>query len=121
MSMLARTANGDLAFPLRVVQDPTAVTVQKITDEFNLWRGAWVFDQTQGFPWLQNVLGITNPSLNSIRALFRKALLSTPRVVGVSSLNFSFDSRTRDLRYSWTAQLDTSQVIAGGAGASFSP
>lgn len=121
MSMFARLPNGDLAFPLAVVQDPTVCTVQKITDEFNLWRGAWVFDVTQGFPWLQQVLGLKNPSLNAIRSLFRKALLATPRVIAVTSLNFGFDNQTRDVRYAWTAQLDTSQVIAGGAGASFSP
>lgn len=119
--MFARTSGGDFALPMSVVQDPATITAQKITDELNLWLGSWSFDVTQGMPWLQEILGIKNPSMTKIRALFRSALMATPRVVSVLALAFAIDPKTRHFTYSFTVKVDTGAIVKGGAGVAFSP
>jgi hypothetical protein len=121
MSMLARTASGDFQIPMLLVTDPVTCTQQKITDEGNLWLQSWAFDQTVGMPWLQQVLGIKNPNLTAIRALIRRWLLATPRVVSVLQLSVGFAPGTRNAAYAYKVQLDTGEIVTGGAGVPFTP
>lgn len=117
--MLARTPSGDIAIPMSVVQDPVTIAAQKLTDEFNLWLGSWQFDTTQGFPWLQAVLGVKSPNMTRIRQIFRKALLATPRVTSINFLKLAYDPATRNLSYAWSVQIDTGAIVQGGAGPAF--
>lgn len=112
--MFARTPTGGLAFPMSIVTDPLTLTRQKIQDEFALWLGAWFLDITQGFPWVQRMLGIKNPSVAAIRALLRDTILETPRVIEVIEVAIVFDKVRRNFSAQYAARIDTGAVVAGG-------
>lgn len=119
--MMARDPSGDWAKPFRIETDPAICTVQKITDAFNLWLASWAFDQSQGMPWLQQILGQKNPNLNAIVDIMRRALLSLPRVVAVLSLSLVPVGLARNLFVAWSVQIDTGAIVSGGSGVPFTP
>lgn len=119
MTALARTPTGDIAVPLAIETDPATLTRNKLTDEFNLGQGEWQFDTTQGFPWIQQILGLKGITRTQIRALLEDAILQTPRVVSVDELQFSVNRATGALAYAFQATIDTGEQIAGGSGQPF--
>lgn len=120
MSALVRTPSGDVAIPLKIETDRATLTRQKITDQFNLWLGEWFLDTTQGFPWIQRVLGIKNPSLTQLRSLFREAILEAPGVSSVDQLTLSVNPQTRGLSVdALQITLNNGEVLTGGAGQPF--
>lgn len=119
MSTLTRTTTGDIALPLSFQRDVATITAQKLQDELNLWQGEWFLDVTQGFPWIQRVLGIKNPSVTQLRALLTQAILETPAIVAVDNLQLTITPGTRHLSYTFTATLDDGTVLTGGPGVPF--
>jgi hypothetical protein len=119
MSTLCRSASGDLAVPLAIQTDPGTYTSWKIQDELGLWLGEWFIDVTVGFPWVNRVLGLKNPSLSQIRALLRQAILETPLVVSLVDLNLSLNPKTRALAYAFRAFLQNGAQVTGGTGVPF--
>ena len=117
--MMARTASGDIAIPMSVVNDVGIVSAQKATDSFNLWQGAWFANTLEGFPWLK-ILGqpANGKTLSKFRSLFRNALLQVPAVVAVTELAASV-GKSRQLAYKVKAPLNNGQILVGGSGAPF--
>ncbi len=117
MSTLARNG-ADIAIPMAVETDPQECARIKIQDQFELGLGEWFIDQTQGVPYVnggsRQVLGVKNPNLGAIRALFRSIILQTPGIVAVQELTVSYDPGTRQLSYSFAAVDDTGALVEGG-------
>ena len=117
--MFARTAGGDWQTPLKVVTDVGTCSAQKATDIFNLWQGAWIFNNIEGFPWLQQVLGrrANSTTLANFRALVRSALALVPAVIpGGIQVTASVHPTSRQLVSAFRAPLNNGQVLEGGAG-----
>jgi hypothetical protein len=92
--------------------------MQAIRDILGLWLGEWFMDQSVGFPWLQRVLGLTNPNVTQIAALIQQAILAAPYVISVKASS-TFDRTRRAFSYFFAAQLDTGQVVTGGSAQAF--
>lgn len=119
MATLAR-AGADIAIPVRIETDPAKCAQIKIQDEFELGAGEWFADTAQGVPYVRPVngvgpiLGVKNPNINGIRALFRSIILGTPGIVAVQEIAVNYDPGARTLAYSFAATLNTGAVITGG-------
>ena len=121
MSGFARTASGDLDFSahtLVVVTDPVQCAAWDLQDRLALGLGEWVYDTSQGVPYF-SFLGIKNPPIASIREMLRSVILSTPPIVSVVELGVTFNTKLRNLAYTFSAKCDTGQVIVGGTGVPF--
>jgi hypothetical protein len=53
---------------------------QKIRQKLLLLKGEWFLDQSLGIPWVEEVL-VKNPSLEYIRSVVRKTVLSVPGII----------------------------------------
>lgn len=101
-----------------VVTDPATVALIAIRDILGLWAASWFLDTGVGFPWFQQVLGSKNPNLTQIQALLRSAILSAPYVINVTA-SALFDSSARAFTYTFSAFLNTGEVITGGSAQAF--
>jgi hypothetical protein len=118
VSTLGRNG-ADIAIPMRIEKDPQHCARIKIQDQFELAQGEWFIDTTQGVPYVnattgQPILGVKNPNITAIRALFRKIILETPGIVAVRELAVNYDPGARSLSYSFAAVDDTGAIITGG-------
>jgi hypothetical protein len=118
VSNTQRTATGDLAIPRVIVTDPASVALQTIIDTLALWLGAWFMATNEGFPWIQQVLGIKDPNVNAISGLLQQAILYCPYVVSVTAQVF-YSGAQRSFAYTFQAFLNTGQIITGGSNQAF--
>lgn len=93
---------------------------QKLNERFNFGKGEWFLDQNQGFPWLQAVIGLKNPSLPAITNLVRGVILGTPGVKRILAMSSAFNRNARKLSL-MNAQIvhDSNAIIVGGIGQPF--
>jgi hypothetical protein len=118
VSTLAR--NGpDIAIPLAINSNPQQCAQIKLQDQFELGLGEWFIDTTQGMPYVtstagQPILGVKQPNIPAITALFRKVILGTPGIVAVQELVVDYNPRTRNFQYSFAAIDNTGAIIQGG-------
>ena len=119
MSNTARESDGDLVIPRVIVTDPASVALQAIQDTLALWEGSWFMDLNAGFPWLQSVLGVPNPSITQAKGLLTQAILYCPYVIAVQ-VQISFNSALRAFSWSFQATLNTGQILLGGSNTAFS-
>lgn len=121
MATFARTLTGDLdtsSHNLVLVTDLVQCAAIALADRLALGLGEWFLDSRLGVPYLQ-VLGVKNPDLNAIRAMFRAIILATPTIVEVVELQTVFDKSKRTFSYGFRARCDTGATIVGGPGAPF--
>lgn len=81
------TTSGDM----RLTQSLEEEVAQHLRIRLRFFLGEWFLDTTQGIPFFRDVLR-KNPSLSLLRALFRRAIQSTPGVDAVQKLDLSVDS-----------------------------
>ena len=118
MATLARNG-ADVAIPISIETDPPTCAAIKLQDQFELAAGEWFADTSQGVPYLRPVngigpiLGVMNPNIAAIRALFRSIILGTPGIVAVQELAVNFNPATRTLAYYFAATDNTNAVITG--------
>jgi hypothetical protein len=109
----------DILIPITIQTDPQHCARIKIQDQFELGQGEWFIDVTQGVPYVrsttgQPILGVKNPNIAAIRALFRKIILQTPGIVAVQELDVVYDPAARELSYTFAAVDDAGAIITGG-------
>jgi hypothetical protein len=107
---------GDLVLPRVLVTATDACILQAVVDGIQLWQGEWFLDTTQGFPWLQKVLGVYPVNLPQVFDALRSFLLSVQGIVSVH-VGGSYNSSTRALQYNYSAQLASGALLTGGSGA----
>jgi len=118
MSFFLRTSTNDLSIPRQLISDPASCARQQAVDVLQLWAQEWFLDQNLGFPW-GDVLGLKIVNTTQIQALLEQAILSVQGVVSVTA-TVSFDRVRRAFSYSFTAPLDTGQILSGGSNVAFS-
>lgn len=84
---------------------------QKVKVRLKLFQGEWFLDQRVGFPYWQKVF-VKNPDLRALRALYKSAILSSPGISGVSSLDISLNDRNLSIEFD--ATTDDGQLFSLG-------
>lgn len=95
--------NGDFA----TVADAAAVP-QGIACRVGLFRGEYWLDESEGVPWLDEILGRNRDPL-VVRALITDAIATTPDVTEVVGAALELDGATRlaSIRYTVTTAYST--------------
>lgn len=104
-------AFGDLdigADDLQLISGPEAVS-QHLRIRLRLFKGEWFLDTRIGVPYFQRLLG-AKTSGAAVKALFRKAILGTPGVKGVTALAIDYDNPTRRLTVRFDAVVTGTEV-----------
>jgi hypothetical protein len=70
----------------------------------NLFEGEWWESVLDGTPWWQQILG-RGATPAQVSLLLQNRILGTPYVTGITDLNFSFDSSSR--QFTLTANVQT--------------
>lgn len=106
------TSSGDLDLTTGDLQLATGSTeiAQHIKIRLRYFLGEWFLDQRLGVPYFDQIL-LKNPNTNVVTDLLRRATLSTPGVLDVSSLSFVFDSATRTLAVDLRAIITGNEVL----------
>ncbi len=113
MSAFLLTSSGDLDISkgrLQIVSNGTEIA-QKIAIRLQFFRGEWSLDTSVGIPYFQNLLGVKNPNLSTVRSLLLEAITSCPGVASVTNFTLSLDNNTRTLSVSFQATTDTQDPI----------
>lgn len=83
-----------------------AAVRQGIMFRLRLLLGEWFMNQDIGVPWFQEILGDASKTtgvLDRARASFAAAILDTPGVTGIISMDLSLDGATRKLSVTFNA------------------
>lgn len=95
--------NGDL-----VLVSGVQAIKQSLAIRLRFFLGEWFLDNTAGVDWF-SVLG-KKFSPEQPAAIARKALLETPGVAAITSLETVFDGRARSLEVQWSVTTDYGQL-----------
>lgn len=99
-------ADGDYTFgqgdDTFLINSPECVA-QAVSTRFELWRGQWFLDVTEGTPYIQSVLGKQRSDVYILA--IRERIQTTPGVLAILSFNTNNDGTTR--RVTFTATIDT--------------
>lgn len=117
MSTFARTQSGDLQVPRVLVTDLAQCARQQLIDILALWQGEWFEDTNLGFPW-QKLMGLKIVNTTQIEVLLKDAILSVQGVQSVSA-EVLFNRAQRAFSYTFSAQLQSGQVLTGGSNQAF--
>ena len=105
---------GDLVLPTRPVRGPELVR-QRLEARLRAHRGEWFLDTDFGLPYADWTARLPVP-LAEIELALTEIIGTTPGVARVSGVVCSFDSASREVRYSATIRLgDADDGTAGDA------
>lgn len=91
--------NGEIS----LVIENDAIT-QHLLIRLRTFLGEWFLDEDAGMPYFEEFL-IKNPSNLIMEARIKEAILETPGIETVNSLDFVFDAATRAMTISFEAGL----------------
>ena len=104
---LSQDENGDLFLDergnLAVATEGEGVR-QQVTSAVRLWQGEWFLDETQGVPYLQELLK-KGTGEGRAAAILNTEILNQPFVTRLSAVSTSYDPVNR--RFSYSANVDT--------------
>jgi hypothetical protein len=83
---------------------------QQLRLRLKFFLGEFFLDELQGIPYYREVF-IKNPNLQLLRSIFTQAILSTPRIASVDSLELSIDGETRTLNLAFVATMYTDEEL----------
>jgi hypothetical protein len=83
---------------------------QQLRIRLKFFLEEWFLDQRVGIPYYRDIL-IKNPSLDLIRSVFKAAILETPGVASVGTLELSIDAASRTLNLTFQATLDSGGTL----------
>ena len=120
MSSFARTASGDLDFSvhdLTLVTNVAQCAADWLNDRLYLGLGEWFLDTTLGIPFF-SFLGVKNPAIDAIRAMFRNVILFDPTIVSVTELSVTLNAR-RQMTYNFSCKVNDGSTITASTGQPF--
>lgn len=103
-------SSGDLC----LVNDVEGIA-QHLRQRLSFFLGEWFLAVNQGVPWFQLIL-VKNPNFSLIEITLRNVVLNTPGIILLNTFNFGFNTRTRGLSISLSAntingELNFSEII----------
>lgn len=100
-----RLINGRISF----FEGANAIA-QKCKTSLWFFMGEWYQDQNEGFPYFQEVL-IKDPSIISVKELFRSTIQKIPGVAKVDSLDLDLDDDTRHMDVTFSCTTDDAEKV----------
>jgi hypothetical protein len=94
---------------LNLITDEAAIE-QQVRIRCLFFFEEWFLDLRQGIPYFRDVY-VKAPNLDLVRSLFRAAILGTPRISTVPTIELTLDKSTRALTISFTATMDTGELL----------
>ncbi|HCR1927280.1 TPA: hypothetical protein QCI12_001236 [Enterobacter roggenkampii] len=85
-----------------LVNTPECVA-QAVKTRFELWKGQWFLDTTEGTPYIQSVLGKQRPEVYNLA--IRDRISTTPGVLSILSFDTVNNGNTRRVKF--TASINT--------------
>ncbi len=104
---LTNTNDIDLTTGDLVLLDGIEAVAQHLRIRFRFYQGEWYLDTRIGMPYFQIIL-LKGARINIITEIFRKAILDTPGVEKLYSLDLSYDGATRVLSVEFEADIEGS-------------
>lgn len=89
--------NNDLVLTSDADPNGTNPILQNLIQRISFGLGEWFMDNTQGVPWIQQIL-VKNPDQGKIDAIFVRIILGTPGVIQLSSYSFNLNRVARVLK-----------------------
>jgi hypothetical protein len=83
---------------------------QRIETTLDLFLGEWFLDLRIGLPYFRDIL-IKNPNSDLVKSVFRRAIMNTPGVVSVPTLEYEADSVARRATVTFEAVYQDGTVI----------
>lgn len=74
----------------------------------------WFLDTSIGIPMFEEILGVKNPDLVAIRAIYLETIQATPGVTSLLSFSMTLSS-TRNLSINFAVGTDFGQLVVTGA------
>jgi hypothetical protein len=74
-------------------QDSPAAVAQAVKTRLGLFLGEWLLDNTDGTPWLTDVLGKYTDKTRTLT--LRERIYETPGVIEITKFYISFNANTR--------------------------
>lgn len=78
---------------------------QDLRCRLQFFLGEWFLDQRIGIPYFQQILG-AKPRIPVVKEIFRKAIMSTPGVLGLNDLSVVYEGTGRSISVSFKARTD---------------
>lgn len=93
-----------------VLVDGLDAIAQDVRARLQFFLGEWFLDRRVGMPYFEKVLG-QKPRLSVVKALFRKAILTTPGVQAVNDLTVAYDGTSRRMDVAFRATTTEGTLI----------
>jgi hypothetical protein len=100
---------GDMLIPVTIVKGVEAIRL-RIVARLRFFKQEWFLDLRQGLPYYQAVF-VKNPDLSLVNSIFRRAILSTPGVQSIASMETVFDRSVRSFTISPLEIVLTGDVV----------
>lgn len=101
--------NGDLVLTGDANPAGSPPVLQQILQRLRFFLGEWFMDNTQGVPWLQQIL-TKSASAGPADAILQNTILGTPGVVALLAYSSDLDRVHRTLAISFRAQTTAGVV-----------
>lgn len=101
--------NGDLVLTSDVNPLGTNAVLQDVLQRLRSFLGEWFLDNSQGVPWLQQIL-VKGPTQAGIDAILQNTILATPGVQTLLNYQSDFDASQRTFAVSFTARTSQGTV-----------
>lgn len=84
--------------------------LQDCTSALQMFKGEWFLDLNEGVPYFEAIF-VKNPTLETIKSIFRQVLLSRNHVKNIVSIDITIDKQTRTARVDFVATLTTGDTL----------
>lgn len=83
--------------------------VQNINTHLRWFMGEWVFDESRGMSWFEDVF-VKNPDTDLVARMVRSEIGEIDGVTSVESVDIDVDNQSRSAVIRWTAKTDKEKV-----------
>ena len=85
-------------------------TQQKLGCRFKFFLGEWFCDTREGVPYFRDILK-KDPSIDIVKSIYRRVILTTPGIVALSRYNVFWDQQLREFSYEFEALHTSGETI----------
>jgi hypothetical protein len=90
--------------------DNIGSTAQRLKVRLKFFLTEWFLDRRSGVPYLQEILE-KSPDLQYVENIFKTVILTTPRVIQLTSFSLDYDNLTRRLIVTFSVLTDDGEII----------
>lgn len=96
------------------LREGRAAVAQALSVNFGEHEGEWFLDETSGVDY-RGVVLVKNPDIPLISVMFRKEILESVGVTGLSRYVLDYDPGLRELRLDFVAETDEGEIALAAA------